>query len=156
MAATPLSYYPAEDQLAARIKSFESGASLAAERVGSKENGKLPRSLDSPLAWSRQDIDKDMHQCVLKLSAADITSLEAAAKAFEGMRYSKFYGYFSPPLSIEQLLTRVHRPVYPLVRHIHREFCPSSRAERISSEGFRPVLLRPRVYRCTRPRARQI
>ncbi|KAI1214382.1 Clavaminate synthase-like protein [Annulohypoxylon truncatum] len=83
MAATPLSYYPPEDQLAARIKAFESGASLTSERLGSKENVRLPRSLDSPLAWTRQDIEKDMHQCILKLSEADITSLEKAAKAFE-------------------------------------------------------------------------
>lgn len=78
MAATPLSYYPSEDQLAARIKSFETGPVVA-------DQSNLPRSLDSPLAWSRKDIENDMHKCILKLSQNDVATLEAAAKGFEGM-----------------------------------------------------------------------
>ncbi|KAI0834245.1 Clavaminate synthase-like protein [Hypoxylon sp. FL0890] len=83
MAATPLSYYPPEDQLAARIKSFHINVSSKPERSDTKEDGKLPHSLESPLAWSRQDIEKDMHKCILKLSDDDITALENAARAFE-------------------------------------------------------------------------
>ncbi|KAI1106395.1 Clavaminate synthase-like protein [Jackrogersella minutella] len=83
MAATPLSYYPPEDQLAARIKSFESNASFAAERDASNENARLPRFLESPLAWTREDIGGELSQCVLKLSETDITSLENAAKNIE-------------------------------------------------------------------------
>ncbi|KAI1769913.1 Clavaminate synthase-like protein [Hypoxylon cercidicola] len=82
MAATPLSYYPSEDQLAARIKSFETSP-LVAEQWNLADHTRLPRSLESPLAWSRQDIENDMHQCILKLSQNDIAALEQAARDFE-------------------------------------------------------------------------
>ncbi|KAI1374758.1 Clavaminate synthase-like protein [Hypoxylon crocopeplum] len=83
MAATPLSYYPPEDQLAARIKSFESKASITTEHGDLKDFARLPLSLESPLAWSRQDMEKDMDKCILNLSDTDITALEHAAKEFE-------------------------------------------------------------------------
>lgn len=93
MAATPLSYYPSEDQLAARIKSFET-TPFVAEQGNLGDHAKLPRSLESPLAWSREDIENDMHKCILKLSQADVTALEQAARDFEGLYLCRFFTDF--------------------------------------------------------------
>ncbi|KAI0384709.1 Clavaminate synthase-like protein [Hypomontagnella monticulosa] len=83
MAATSLPYYPPEDQLAARVKFLESNASPVVDSDDLKQKMKLPRSLESPLAWSRQDIEKDMQQCILKLSNSDVIALEEAARDFK-------------------------------------------------------------------------
>ncbi|KAI2602326.1 Clavaminate synthase-like protein [Hypoxylon sp. NC1633] len=83
MATAPLSYYPSVDQLAARIKSFESNPSVATKNGDFEGLARLPLSLESPLAWSPQDLEKDMLQCILKLSGTDIEALEHAAEGFE-------------------------------------------------------------------------
>ncbi len=90
MASSPLSYYPPEDQLAARVKLFESNASNVVDYGNSNGLGNLPVSLESPLAWSREDIEKDMNKCVLKLSESDIAALERAARNVEGLCYQPY------------------------------------------------------------------
>ncbi|ORY67028.1 uncharacterized protein BCR38DRAFT_300793, partial [Pseudomassariella vexata] len=43
----------------------------------------FPNVLQTPLAWSRDEIEKNIKECILKLSPADIKALEKAALGFE-------------------------------------------------------------------------
>ncbi len=78
MATASFSYYPTEEQLS-RFKGVDTTGD-----AGPKVPEGFPTVLRTPLAWTAEELKKDLDSCIVKLSEEDIKALEASARAFEG------------------------------------------------------------------------
>jgi hypothetical protein len=79
MATSSFTYYcPSDNYLADRFR-----CGIEATHVSNGDTKSRAR-LESPLAWTREDIQTNvLDECVLRLSAHDVLALEAAAESHE-------------------------------------------------------------------------
>jgi hypothetical protein len=77
-------YYPAEaDSLKFRI--------LGAPRHGTLPHG-FPKILDSPLAWTKSQIQAQEKDWILYLEPEEVESIEVTLRVFQGILFIKFLG----------------------------------------------------------------
>lgn len=80
METSSFSYCPSDNYLADQFR-----CGIEATHVSNLNGATKSRAqLESPLAWTREEIQANMHdECVLRLSAHDVQALEAAAESYE-------------------------------------------------------------------------
>jgi len=77
--ATTASYHPSE-QLASKFWETQFSKNTLETQVPEG----FPEKLNSPLVWTREEIEKKRLEWILKLEHHDVKALEAALAAFEG------------------------------------------------------------------------
>ena len=79
MSTTCVSYYPSEVE----IQRFWDEERSREKATIDLPNG-FPKELQSPLAWTRPEIEKKQSEWKLEMAIEDVEAINAALEAFEG------------------------------------------------------------------------